>query len=328
MYTIRPGRLSTSGHPEGVAEVERWTAAGVDIVVCALTDREIAELDLADAPDAARDHRHLPIPDFGVPTDLDHQLHRLAEDIREGRHVLVHCWGGIGRSSLLAAALLVLDGASPAAAWQAIAEARGRDVPETADQRAWLDTFAARHFWDAQAEAFDDEPDHGLRDPDTRRAWADLLLPLVPERSSVVDLGCGTGSLSVLLAEAGHDVRGLDLSARMVERARAKGSGVVFEQGDAAHPPYPDGSADVVLARHVLWALPDPDAALARWVRLLKPGGRLLLVEGRWHTGAGLTAAETEALVRRHRSRVDVRPLTDPVLWGGPIDDERYLVTA
>ncbi len=37
MFTIRPGRLSTSAHPEDVAEVEEWTAAGVDIVVCALT---------------------------------------------------------------------------------------------------------------------------------------------------------------------------------------------------------------------------------------------------------------------------------------------------
>ncbi|MEJ2858735.1 MULTISPECIES: methyltransferase domain-containing protein [unclassified Saccharothrix] len=328
MYPIRPGRLSTSGHPEGVAEVERWTEAGVDIVVCALTDDEIAELGLEDAPEAARDHRRLPIPDFGVPADLDDDLHRLAADLRAGRHVLVHCWGGIGRSSLLAAALLVLDGADPAGAWQAIAEARGRDVPETDEQRAWLDAFAARHFWDAQAESFDDEPDHGLRDPSTRRAWADLLLPFIPERSTVADLGCGTGSLSVLLAEAGHDVHGLDFSQRMVERATAKGSGAVFTRGDAALPPYAEASMDVVLARHVLWALPDPAVALARWVRLLKPGGRLVLVEGRWHTGAGLTAAETQALVRQHRADVEVRRLDDPLLWGGPITDERYLVVA
>ncbi|MFI9810878.1 phosphatase domain-containing protein [Saccharothrix variisporea] len=144
MYVVRPGRLSTAAHPEDVAEVERWTAAGVDVVVCALTDDEIAELDLADAPDAARDYRHLPIPDFGVPADLDAELHRLAADVRAGRHVVVHCWGGIGRSSLIAAALLVLDGAEPAGAWQAIAEARGREVPETDEQRAWLDDFARR----------------------------------------------------------------------------------------------------------------------------------------------------------------------------------------
>ncbi|XVV00623.1 class I SAM-dependent methyltransferase [Actinosynnema sp. CA-248983] len=188
----------------------------------------------------------------------------------------------------------------------------------------------ARTFWDGQAADFDREPDHGLLDPTTRRAWADLLLPLVPPASSVVDLGCGTGSLSVLLAEAGHHVRGLDLSPRMVEAATAKAdaAGVTadFTVGDAAAPPYPTASADVVLARHVLWALPDPAAALRNWISLLRPHGRLVLVEGRWSTGAGLTAARTRSLVREVRQEAVVEPLRDPALWGREIDDERYLV--
>jgi len=164
-----------------------------------------------------------------------------------------------------------------------------------------------------------------------RAAWAQLLLPLMPSSSAeVVDLGCGTGSLAVLLAAAGHRVRGVDLSARMVAAATAKAraADVVaeFVQGDAAEPPYPPGSADVVLARHVLWALPDPAAALEAWVRLLRPGGRLVLVEGRWSTGSGLTAVEAEALVRSVRQEATVTRLTDPALWGREIDDERYLL--
>ncbi len=58
----------------------------------------------------------------------------------------------------MAAALLVLDGASPAAAWQAIVEARGREVPETDEQRTWLDTFATRQFRDTRLETFNHEP--------------------------------------------------------------------------------------------------------------------------------------------------------------------------
>jgi SAM-dependent methyltransferase len=84
----------------------------------------------------------------------------------------------------------------------------------------------------------------------------------------------------------------------------------------------------MVLARHVLWAMPDIDAAIAEWVALLRPGGRLVLVEGRWHTGAGLTASATELAVRRHRGEADVRALDDADLWGGPITDERYLVVS
>jgi SAM-dependent methyltransferase len=188
--------------------------------------------------------------------------------------------------------------------------------------------FSGTEFWDAQAASFDDEPDHGLRDPRVRDAWARLLLPLMPKPgSAVADLGCGTGSLAVLLASAGHEVRGLDFSAHMVEAARAKAAGlpVEFTTGDAAHPPYPEGSVDVVLARHVLWALPDPAAAIDKWRRLLRPDGVLVLVEGRWSTGAGLASAETLELVGRDAA---VTRLDDEALWGKEIDDERYLVVS
>jgi ubiquinone/menaquinone biosynthesis C-methylase UbiE len=92
--------------------------------------------------------------------------------------------------------------------------------------------------WDAEAATFDDEPDHGLRDPEVRRAWRALLagaLPPAPAR--VADLGCGTGSLAVLLAEEGHAVHGVDVSPAMVDRARAKaaaaGVEVTLARGDA-----------------------------------------------------------------------------------------------
>lgn len=185
--------------------------------------------------------------------------------------------------------------------------------------------------WDALAEDFDAEPDHGLTAPTVRRAWSELLAPLLPAApAQVLDLGCGTGSLAVLLAGAGHAVTGVDFAPAMVARARAKaraaGLTARFRVGDAADPGLPAGSVDVVLCRHVLWALPDPAAVLGRWSRLLSPGGRLLLIEGHWSTGAGLHAAQVVDLVRTHRSEAEVVPLTDPALWGREVDDERFLV--
>ena len=202
--------------------------------------------------------------------------------------------------------------------------------------------------WDAAAATFDDEPDHGLRDPAVKAAWAALLLPRLPSaRARIADLGCGTGSVAALFAEAGHEVHGVDQSPRMLEIARAKcdaalGLGdarlsetwlgdarsgdATFWLGDAADPPLDGGRYDVVFCRHVLWTL--PPAALARWVGLLRPGGRLLLVEGRWSTGAGITADECRELVLWHRRHADVLELRDPALWGGPIDDERYLLVS
>ncbi len=194
-----------------------------------------------------------------------------------------------------------------------------------------MSTDEIRAVWDAEAATFDDEPDHGLRDPGTRAAWRELLLEhLPPAPARVADVGCGTGTLSVLLAEAGYDVTAIDLSPEMVARARAKADGhrVTVAVGDAAAPDLPAGSFDVVLSRHVLWALPDPAAGLRRWVDLLAPGGRLLLVEGRWFTGGGLAAADVEELVRSTGRGLSIRHLPEAVYWGKPIDDERYLLVS
>lgn len=188
-------------------------------------------------------------------------------------------------------------------------------------------------YWDDQAAKFDEEPDHGLRDSAVRDAWAALLLPLLPPTPArIADLGCGTGTLALLMAEAGYLVSGLDIAPRMVSLAREKlaaaGETADFMVGDAASPPWQSGTFDAVLTRHVLWAMPEPEAALTRWIELLAPGGRLVLVEGRWWTGVGLASSEAVELVLRHRREAEVTFLTDASLWGTPITDERYVITS
>jgi len=147
----------------------------------------------------------------------------------------------------------------------------------------------------------------------------------------VADLGSGTGTLALLLAGHGYTVDGVDISPEMVRLAQEKAAGdtaVRFTEGDASAPPLDPASYDVVLCRHVLWAMPDPAAALGRWIDLLAPGGRLLLVEGRWFNGAGLSAAETVALVEGAGRKAELTLLPEPVYWGREIDDERYLVVS
>lgn len=186
--------------------------------------------------------------------------------------------------------------------------------------------WRAARDWDAQAPAFDDDPDHGLRDPAIRDAWRSLLAEhLPPSPARVADLGCGTGTLSALLGESGYDVTGVDLSPDMLAVARTKAPGSEFVVGDASAPPLEAGEYDVVLCRHVLWALPDPVDALRRWSRLLAPGGRMVLIEGRWWTGGGLTAAHTVELFASVGRVADIHPLTGPEYWGRDLDDERYL---
>ncbi|MGI5371001.1 class I SAM-dependent methyltransferase [Streptomyces iakyrus] len=188
--------------------------------------------------------------------------------------------------------------------------------------------------WDAAAASFDEEPDHGLRDPEVRRAWAGRLRGWLPARAGdVLDLGCGTGSLSLLASEQGHRVTGVDLSAAMVALAREKlaGRDAVFLVGDAAAPPVGERRFDAVLVRHVLWALPDPGRALRRWCGLLRPGGRLVLVEGVWGSTApvGIPAERLTGLLAPIAGQVRLERLSgDPSLWGKEVTDERYAVIA
>ena len=187
-------------------------------------------------------------------------------------------------------------------------------------------------IWDAEADVFDEPADHGLRDPAIRRVWRRLLLDRLPgPPARVADLGCGTGTLSVLLGESGYEVDGVDFSPRMVELAERKAEGVPglrFVQEDAFDPSLPRASYDAVLCRHVLWAMPDPALALARWLRLLSPTGRLVLVEGRWSNGAGLSAEQTVKLVQDAGRAACLTRMTSPSYWGRAITDDRYVVTS
>lgn len=203
-----------------------------------------------------------------------------------------------------------------------------------------VDLQGVRAHWDAQAVGFDDEPDHGLRDPATYAAWDSLLISVLgSELRQVVDLGAGTGTLSLLLARRGHAVVGLDISPAMATRAAEKALAEELSAGfgvaDAADPPVAAGSVDVVLGRHVLWALPEIGAVLDRWLGLLRPGGRLVLIEGFWQAdgdpsgcGGGLRAQQVLLALRGLGVTPQLRPLPQRRYWGREITDERYLITA
>ena len=191
-----------------------------------------------------------------------------------------------------------------------------------------------RQMWDDAAASFDDEADHGLRDPVVRAGWINLLrAALPPAPVAILDIGCGTGSLSLILAELGHRVSGIDLSPAMITLAETKtkaaGYSIHFQVMDAAFPQFAPQQFDAVVCRHLLWSLSPIDQVLLRWAELLKPGGRLLLIEGFWNTGAGLHAQDIIAALPASLPFFSVQDLSDqPVLWGGSVSDERYAIVA
>lgn len=128
-------------------EIRDLAAAGVTILVSMLTDTEMAELGLTDENSAAAaagiGFYRLPTPDFGVPDRS--AILALAADLesalRDGAGIAVHCRMGIGRSTTLAAAILILEGARAADAVELISAARGMPVPDTPAQRDFISTL-------------------------------------------------------------------------------------------------------------------------------------------------------------------------------------------
>jgi hypothetical protein len=129
-------------------EVAGWRAEGIDVVVSLLEAREVGELGLHREAGLCHDldmeFISFPIPDGGVPASTREAM-ALAEAIvahlNEGKAVAVHCRAGIGRSSLVAACVLVLLGFAPRMAFDLIGKARGLKVPDTEGQRDWVDRF-------------------------------------------------------------------------------------------------------------------------------------------------------------------------------------------
>ena len=149
-----PGRVALSSRPRGgdwlEDEVAEWKRVGVTTVLSLLEQQEQQELDLQNEADEVRrqglEFVSLPIPDRHVPRSevaLAQPLEKLDRTLREGRNVLIHCRQGVGRSGLIAACLLVKKGMSPGAAIEKISAVRGVRVPETEEQREWIDHYAA-----------------------------------------------------------------------------------------------------------------------------------------------------------------------------------------
>jgi ubiquinone/menaquinone biosynthesis C-methylase UbiE len=142
-----------------------------------------------------------------------------------------------------------------------------------------------REWWDADAHTYDDSRSHAISDPLEAAAWRAALTDALPEPGArVLDVGAGTGAMSLLAAELGFEVTALDVSEGMLTVAKGKaaerGLDIAFVVGSAMEPP--PGPFDAVIERHVLWTVPDPVGALRAWREVARPGGRLVLFEGVW----------------------------------------------
>ncbi len=149
-----PGKLALAARPRGgdwlADEVAAWRKTGIDVVVSLLTTEEERDLDLVCEAGLAKAHgmkfMSFPIPDREVPnsqTEMAAVLERIDAELAAGKNVVVHCRQGIGRTGLVGACLFITKGMSPEKAMQSLSAARGSPIPETDEQRHWIEHYAA-----------------------------------------------------------------------------------------------------------------------------------------------------------------------------------------
>lgn len=145
------GRLAISARPRGgdwlTDEVKKWSRDGVDTVASLIEAEESRELDLEAeqslAEEAGLSFISYPIRDRSVPgADAESIVVDLADRLSAGQTVLIHCRQGIGRAATIAVAVLVASGIPLQQAITEVSRARGVPIPETDEQRAWLEAFA------------------------------------------------------------------------------------------------------------------------------------------------------------------------------------------
>ena len=142
-------------------------------------------------------------------------------------------------------------------------------------------------YWDKDAAGYDSQHSHGLMNHREEGCWLVHLQNIFgDEPKQILDVGTGTGFLAILLARLGHHVTGIDLSEGMMAHAREKAEKakveIDFLKGDAENPDFLDNSFDFVTNRHLLWTLPHPDQAIAGWKRVVRPGGKVVAIDGDW----------------------------------------------
>ena len=131
-------------------EIANWQRQGVRAVLSLLTTDEQQELNLEDEAAEAKAHGMsffaFPIRDREVP-DSESRLRRVLEQIdgelSSGKNVLIHCRQGVGRVGVVAACLLLTKGLSAESAVKRLSAARGAALPETTEQRQWIDHYGA-----------------------------------------------------------------------------------------------------------------------------------------------------------------------------------------
>ncbi|MGV8109294.1 class I SAM-dependent methyltransferase [Methanospirillum sp.] len=148
-------------------------------------------------------------------------------------------------------------------------------------------------YWTKDCSFYDNYPEHGLTKKE-EELWEEFLHTEIGNKPlKILDVGTGTGSISLILSKLGHDVTGIDLSPGMLSvcerKAGERGLTLDLHVGDAEALPFPDNNFDMITSRWVLWTLLQPEIAINEWKRVIKPGGKILAFDVKTHDFGNIT---------------------------------------
>ena len=141
-------------------------------------------------------------------------------------------------------------------------------------------------YWAKRSDGFLEQRRAELHSVLAKR-WMEELGKYLPKEKmlNILDVGCGAGFFSILLAKEGHHVTGIDLTPPMIKHAKRlaaeelseeKAGGCRFFVMDAEDLRFLDKTFDVVISRNLTWTLPRADVAYTQWKRVLKVSGLLI----------------------------------------------------
>ena len=137
------------------------------------------------------------------------------------------------------------------------------------------------NYWEKRSDSFLVQKRQELHSAMAER-WMKEIRGQLPEgkKLRILDVGCGAGFFSILLAKEGHQVTGIDLTPDMIKNARLLAEeekvSCEFQVMDAENPEFQEETFDVVISRNLTWTLPHVQHAYQEWIRVLKKGGILL----------------------------------------------------
>ncbi|MDO4890734.1 MAG: class I SAM-dependent methyltransferase [Coriobacteriaceae bacterium] len=153
-------------------------------------------------------------------------------------------------------------------------------------------------YWQGRARSYSNGV-KGELSGDMRRVWEAVLASRTARARfdarragsapRVLDLGCGPGMFSILYAHMGCAVTAVDFSQNMLDQAAENAAAeqvrdrIEFHCEDASDLPFPSDAFDVAVSRNVTWIMEDPERAYREWLRVLKPGGKLLVFDANWY---------------------------------------------